>query len=248
MPHEKGANMEIDEILGDFPEEIKANILSDPAEFKHDLDIVLKEEERFFIIADKQHLLSPDYAPKELTELDGKGIRTNKKGMKIESAAFENLLRMIKEGEKEGLDITVGSAYRDYAYQVNLYNYYISVYGKEETDTFSAPPGASQHQLGTAVDFSPIDDSFYDSPEEKWIRANGYKYGFSLSFPKGMEDMTGYAWEPWHYRYVTANGAAFQKKYFSDIQHYMLLFLDRFRHTSERCFKQSISAEAHKEN
>ena len=122
----------------------------------------------------------------------------------------------------------VSSAYGDYKYQVGLYNYYVSKYGKEETDTFSAPPGASQHQLGTVVDFNDVENTFAGTPEERWLTENAWKYGFSLSFPKGYEDVTGYSWESWHFRYVTVKGAILQKKYFSNIQHYMLLFLDAY--------------------
>ena len=149
--------------------------------------------------------------------------------MKLEKVTFEALKKMLDASAKEGLSLMVSSAYRDYKYQVGLYNYYISKYGKEKTDTFSAPPGASQHQLGTVIDFNDVENTFAGTREEKWLSENAWKYGFSLSFPKGYEDVTGYSWESWHFRYVTRSGAEFQKKYFDNIQHYMLLFLDSYR-------------------
>lgn len=216
-------------VVSQLPEDMQGNILDNLDEFKSDLAGVLAEDSRFFIIADKSHLLTADYDPGELVSLDGKGIRVNKKGMKLEKVTFEALKRMLDDSAREGLSLMVSSAYRDYKYQVGLYNYYISKYGKEKTDTFSAPPGASQHQLGTVIDFNDVENTFAGTKEERWLTENAWKYGFSLSFPKGYEDVTGYDWESWHFRYVTKAGAEFQKKYFNNIQHYMLLFLDSYR-------------------
>ncbi|MBO7093459.1 MAG: M15 family metallopeptidase, partial [Spirochaetia bacterium] len=215
--------------VSQLPEKMQGNILNNMDAFKADLAAVLAEDSRFFIIADKSHLLTADYNPGELVSLDGKGIKVNKKGMKLEKVTFEALKKMISDSAEEGLSLMVSSAYRDYKYQVGLYNYYISKYGKEKTDTFSAPPGASQHQLGTVIDFNDVENTFAGTKEEKWLTENAWKYGFSLSFPKGYEDVTGYDWESWHFRYVTRAGAEFQKKYFDNIQHYMLLFLDSYR-------------------
>ncbi|MBP5739406.1 MAG: M15 family metallopeptidase [Spirochaetia bacterium] len=215
--------------VSQLPENMQGNILNNMDAFKADLAAVLAEDSRFFIIADKSHLLTADYNPGELVSLDGKGIKVNKKGMKLEKVTFEALRKMISDSAEEGLSLMVSSAYRDYKYQVGLYNYYISKYGKEKTDTFSAPPGASQHQLGTVIDFNDVENTFAGTKEEKWLTENAWKYGFSLSFPKGYEDVTGYDWESWHFRYVTRAGAEFQKKYFDNIQHYMLLFLDSYR-------------------
>ena len=216
-------------VVSQLPDNMQNGILDNMESFKSDLARVLEEESRFFIIADKSHLLTADYNPGELVSLDGKGIKVNKKGMKLEKVTFEALKKMIDDSAKEGLSLMVSSAYRDYKYQVGLYNYYISKYGKEKTDTFSAPPGASQHQLGTVVDFNDVENTFAGTEEEKWLTENAWKYGFSLSFPKDYEDVTGYSWESWHFRYVTRAGAEFQKKYFDNIQHYMLLFLDSYR-------------------
>ena len=216
-------------VVSQLPDNMQNGILDNMESFKSDLARVLEEESRFFIIADKSHLLTADYNPGELVSLDGKGIKVNKKGMKLEKVTFEALKKMIDDSAKEGLSLMVSSAYRDYKYQVGLYNYYISKYGKEKTDTFSAPPGASQHQLGTVVDFNDVENTFAGTREEKWLTENAWKYGFSLSFPKGYENVTGYDWESWHFRYVTRSGAEFQKKYFNNIQHYMLLFLDSYR-------------------
>ena len=227
---EQSREAKIRNILAEFPGNIQTNIKSNMAEFMSDLDLVLQEDMRYFKVVDKQHPLPSYYNPGTLVDLDSTSIRTNKKGMQLEKMTYLRLKDMVDAAEKEGLFMLVSSAYRSYDYQTRLYNYYVKLYGKEETDTFSAAPGTSQHQLGTVVDFGTVDNTlYYTTREGKWLRENAWKYGFSLSFPNGYEDVTGYSWESWHYRYVTYNGVAFQKKYFDDIQHYMLRFLDLYR-------------------
>lgn len=92
---------------------------------------------------------------------------------------------------------------------------------------FSAPPGASQHQLGTVIDLGSIDDSYADTAEGKWMFKNAWKYGWSLSYPKDMEHITGYKWESWHYRYLGVEACKFQKNgsaIFSNICWNLLIF------------------------
>lgn len=103
------------------------------------------------------------------------------------------------------------------------------MHGKKNTQSFSAPPGASQHQLGTVIDFGTITDAYADTAEGKWMLNNAWKYGWSLSYPKGMEHITGYNWECWHYRYLGVEACKFQKEWFGDIQQYMLEFIDLWK-------------------
>ncbi|MCE1197115.1 D-alanyl-D-alanine carboxypeptidase family protein, partial [bacterium] len=85
---------------------------------------------------------------------------------------------------------------------------------------------ASQHQLGTAADFGSITDEFAGTAAGKWVAANAGRFGFSLSFPKGLEPVTGYLWESWHFRYIGKEAAALQEEYFGGVQHYLIVFLD----------------------
>jgi len=101
----------------------------------------------------------------------------------------------------------------------------VKTYGKETADRESAQPGKSQHQLGLVVDFAPIDDAFAKTPASQWLLKNAGSFGFSLSFPDGYENITGYRWESWHYRYVGKDLAAFINKYFEGIQQYALQFI-----------------------
>ena len=102
----------------------------------------------------------------------------------------------------DGISLFVASGFRDYDYQVDLYNAYVKKDGKEAADTYSARPGYSEHQTGLAADINAADSSFEDTPEAIWLDKNCYKYGFIIRFPKGKEAYTGYTYEPWHLRYV----------------------------------------------
>ena len=120
----------------------------------------------------------------------------------------------------------MSSAYRSYSYQERLFNNYVRVDGIEAAERYSARPGTSQHQLGMAIDFGSITDDFAETKMGRWVYNNAARFGWTLSFPKGYEDITGYQWECWHFRYVGISAAKMQKKYFCDIQQYMLEFID----------------------
>lgn len=128
---------------------------------------------------------------------------------------------MITAAASEGLQLSIISAYRSLERQEKNYAYNIdrlqSEYGYSleaavrETGVAIAPPGASEHNAGIAVDLvnlawyeaNPgLNSSFDQTAEFKWLSENAHKYGFILRYPKGKTDVTGYIYEPWHYRYV----------------------------------------------
>ena len=85
--------------------------------------------------------------------------------------------------------------------------------GKALADTYSARPGHSEHQSGLAIDINMADSAFDSSPEAKWLNDNAYKYGFILRYPKGKDNITGYMYESWHFRYV---GTELANKLYND--------------------------------
>ena len=203
-------------------------------EFIKDLYAILEEEKTFraddkslFFLIDKKHTASSSYAPKDLVFLKKNSLfDLNKAGMKIRPEAYSALNEMAQAALNDGIRLLVSSAYRSYSYQENLFNYWVSVDGLEEAERESARPGTSQHQLGTAVDFGSISDDFDKTQMGQWIYKNAADYGWSLSFPKGYEDVTGYRWECWHFRYIGKNACRFQQKWFGGIQQFMLEFID----------------------
>ena len=203
-------------------------------EFIKDLYAILEEEKTFraddkslFFLIDKKHTASSSYAPKDLVSLKKNSLfDLNKAGMKIRPEAYSALNEMAQAALNEGIRLLVSSAYRSYSYQENLFNYWVSVDGLEEAERESSRPGTSQHQLGTAVDFGSISDDFDKTQMGQWIYKNAADYGWSLSFPKGYEDVTGYRWECWHFRYIGKSACRFQQKWFGGIQQFMLEFID----------------------
>ncbi len=130
----------------------------------------------------------------------------------LRKEAASRLIEMYLDADKEGVKLHVLSAYRSYDYQRNVFLRNVKIYGsEEEANRYSARPGQSEHQLGTTVDFGGTDKDWtagflYTEPG-RWLSANSYRYGFIMSYPAGTEHITGYAFEPWHYRYIGSNEA-----------------------------------------
>ena len=112
-------------------------------------------------------------------------------------------------GATEGLDLIAFSTYRSYDYQVELYQRYVDEYGQEAADRFSARPGYSEHQTGLGFDIGEVgqeihwaSESFEDTEAGKWLSENAHNFGFILRYPPNKEHITGYQYEPWHFRYL----------------------------------------------
>ena len=113
-------------------------------------------------------------------------------------------------GSSNEIKLTKRSAFRDYNYQMSLYNNYVKINGKAKADTFSARPGFSEHQTGYCLDmlFPSSSQNAKYKTQYDWLSNNAYKYGFILRYPEGKTTITGYIYEPWHYRYVGTELAA----------------------------------------
>lgn len=163
-----------------------------------------------WVIANKHNPLQPKtYAPDDLVTPDVPLRLTNGDAeMDLRKVAADALKEMFTAAKQDDLDLQISSAYRSYNYQVNLYNHYVNVQGKAVADSQSARPGYSEHQTGLAVDVEPtsrkceVEACFGDTPEGKWVAANAHKFGFIIRYPKNMQSVTGYIYEPWHIRYV----------------------------------------------
>lgn len=173
---------------------------------------VTNKGNNLLVLINKSIRLPESYVPPGLVSLD-KSIKTSYAGMKLRKEAAGSLLKMFNDAKKKGYNLNVNSAYRSYQTQVATYNYWVLQVGTTQADRFSARPGHSQHQLGTTVDItSPsvnykLVGSFGNTAEGKWLAQNGYKYGFVLAYPAGYEYITGYTYEPWHFRYIGVSNA-----------------------------------------
>jgi len=136
-----------------------------------------------------------------------KEFPSNKESFQLRKILLDDLYDMFFDAEAENIKLSIISAYRSYYTQKSVYNNWKRILGVKQADRVSAKPGASQHQLGTVIDFNQLDESFGKTKEGIWLYNNAYKYGFILSYPEGMEAKTGYAYEPWHYRYIGKEAA-----------------------------------------
>jgi len=214
-----------------FPDHISLKIQKTVAEnpaFIIDLFSVLQTDRYLWILVDKEHSLPSDYEPDDLTELKNGFYKVNRGGLMLRSAAAASLEEMAFAAAAEGQTLLTSSAYRSFSYQSQIYNRAVSQIGQAAADRESARPGHSQHQLGLVVDFGSIDDSFALTAESRWLSANAWRFGWSLSYPNGYEDITGYRWESWHYRYVGKELAEFINNYFDGIQQYALKFIHEY--------------------
>ena len=164
-------------------------------------------------IVDKQRALPAGYVPPDLVPL-GASYLAPGFGGSLRAEAKAAVERMLSDAYAQGHDIYVRSAYRSYAEQERTFAYWVSVLGEAEARRVSAEPGHSEHQLGTAADLTSADvgydltEAFGDTPSGRWLAETAHLYGFALSYPAGAEAATGYAYEPWHYRYVGPEHAA----------------------------------------
>lgn len=151
------------------------------------------------ILVNKYNKLDSSYVPENLVYIEEP---YSPDGGRMTKDAYEAFKKMVDAADEDGLYLFSLSPYRSYDLQNNLYEGYASRDGYDEADTYSARPGSSEHQTGLAVDINSVEDDFAYTKEAKWLAENAYKYGFILRYPKGKEYITGYQYEPWHYRYV----------------------------------------------
>ncbi len=196
--------------------EITEPVQAAPAEPVEEPESQFDRDDPLLMLVNKDSRVDADYEPEELVELD-KSIRATNRDpvtQKLTPETAKAFEELVSGASEEGLTIKLTSGYRSYAVQKKLYNYYMETKGEAWTVQYSAPPGASEHHTGLAADVScpsisyELDESFSETGEGIWLRENAHKYGFIIRYQEGDEDITGYAYEPWHIRYVGVDAAA----------------------------------------
>jgi zinc D-Ala-D-Ala carboxypeptidase len=159
---------------------------------------------------DKQHRLPSDCAPSDLVTLPAAISAQGTQQMRKDAEAA--LEQMFTAAKKDGFTLVANSTYRSYANQVETFNYWVQTSGLAYAERTSARAGHSEHQLGTVADVgSPgvyLED-FTGTPAAQWLAQHSWQYGFIISYPTPeSEAITGYAYEPWHIRWLGKNKAA----------------------------------------
>ena len=183
--------------------------------------------------------LSPQYQPPDIVPLSDFFGPDVTKGYpsQIRLIIAEPLQRLIGDMQAEGLRPQIISGYRSYSSQAIAFQKWADR-EPERVSMLSARPGHSEHQLGTTVDFgSPtlyqyVEDAeptlefhtyFFKTPEGVWLLANAHRYGFTLSYPREAQGVTGFYYEPWHYRYVGVEMATMLKENSISLTEYLLV-------------------------
>ena len=156
----------------------------------------------YAILVNKYTYLPENYAPDDIVEMSNWYAYPNNS---IRQEVYDAFKEMSAAAQEDGYTLIVNSSYRTSEEQKEIYEDYEDSRGKEYADTYAARPDFSEHQTGLSLDvFSPGANmsNFADTETFKWLSENCYKYGFILRYPEGKEEITGYNYEAWHYRYV----------------------------------------------
>lgn len=168
-------------------------------------------------LLDRTYALPAAYVPPDLVPASRAGFVGSSADRLVRAIVVDDLAAMRTAWEAAGLTVTIDSAYRSSATQAATFNSWVARLGYAEGLLRSARPGHSEHQLGTAFDFtSPgwdgrLGDWAAETPEGAWLAAHGWEYGFVMSYPAFATPDTCFGYEPWHYRWIGRELAADQQ-------------------------------------
>jgi D-alanyl-D-alanine carboxypeptidase len=192
---QNGEDEDIDRIL----EEIK----------NPEIRVIDREPNSITVLVNKELSLPTDYEPSDLVIPNVSFSKTvNHENSHLRLVAARALERLFEEAKKEDIYLNAVSGYRSYKRQYDIFTNNIKRKGLEHTMKFSAKPGYSEHQTGLTMDVSSdsannrLELSFAKTKEAIWIAENSHRFGFIIRYPEDKTEITGYAYEPWHIRYV----------------------------------------------
>lgn len=159
-----------------------------------------------WVVVNKSRQLNPiGYVPPDLVMPPVPNVN----GQPVRKVTSDALVAMFAAAQSEaGLRLVLQSGYRSYDTQVSVYNHDVASNGQAYADTDTARPGHSEHQTGLAVDISAasgtctLDACFGQTREGRWLATNAWRFGFLLRYPSDKVAITGFTYEPWHFRYI----------------------------------------------
>lgn len=168
-------------------------------------------DEVYLVLVNKENQLPDNWEDKIELVTATNSIEGDDREFKVEKAALENFEKLRAELLEKGIDIELDSTYRSVDEQIQLWNDFEKEFGIDYVKKYVAVPGFSEHHTGLAIDVCLIKNGVViDDNDEMIAEAEIFaevhkllaKYGFILRYPEGRKDVTGYAYEPWHFRYV----------------------------------------------
>jgi D-alanyl-D-alanine carboxypeptidase len=178
-----------------------------------------ENEDWMLRLANKTHPVG-EYAPPELVTL--------KNGTQVDVRMYPALQKMYDDMRAQGLQPMTREAYRTYAAQQDIMESRIRQHrnegkspaeAKRLAEMYVALPGTSEHQLGLAVDINSEDGNNWNV--YNWLAVHAHEYGFILRYPQGKEEITGFQYEAWHYRYVGKTAAEAMYKSGKTLEEYL---------------------------
>lgn len=159
-------------------------------------------------LVNKQNELGPDDHPTDLVTINVPYVLENPEIKQLREVAAIALEQMFAAAKEENIILYARSGFRSYQTQEQLFEDYANKHGIDAANRFSAKPGQSEHQTGLVMDITSesvdlaLTEDFGDTEEGKWVAEHAHQFGFIIRYPKDMEDITGYTYEPWHLRYL----------------------------------------------
>ena len=192
------------EIVSEIAEEI-SEIVEEPSEMVVEEK---KEDIDYLVLVNKENKLPDDWEEKiSLTEVENKYGET----YLVEDKTLKAFLGLQEALAKESIIIEIDSATRSVARQQEIWDEFTEEKGEEYTKKYVAVPGYSEHHTGLVIDIciekdgeriNDNDDMIAEKEIFEKIHSKLSDYGFILRYLEGKEDITGYGYEPWHFRYI----------------------------------------------
>lgn len=188
----------------------------------------IKNPDDTLVIVNKYNKLADNYETSNLVTIEKKYLAYNRT-TKLKKVASDALISMIKQINSEGMNMWLISGHRTKSYQNTLFTNSTKKNGINHALIYSAKPRHSEHETGLAADISSVKgmlNGFEKYKEYTWLKENAYKYGFIERYPKDKENITGYAYEPWHWRYVGIEAATIIKNEGITFEEYHVKYLN----------------------
>ena len=184
-------------------------------------------EDDYLMLVNKYYHLDSAYTPTDLVNISNRYYYGE--GHQIRSVAYDAFVDMWNQANNDGIYLIINSSYRTYAEQQQVYDFYKDSRGTTYADSIAARPGYSEHQTGLSLDIFSTEytttSNFKDSPAHEWLVNNAYKYGFIQRYKEDSEELTGFAEEAWHWRYVGVEAATYLHEHDITFDEYYTYFI-----------------------
>ena len=184
-------------------------------------------EDDYLMLVNKYYHLDSSYTPTDLVNISNRYYYGE--GHQIRDVVYDAFVDMWNQANNDGIYLIINSSYRTYEEQQQVYDSYKDSRGTTYADSIAARPGYSEHQTGLSLDIFSTEytttSNFKDSPAHEWLVNNAYKYGFIQRYEEDTEELTGFAEEAWHWRYVGVEVATYLHEHDITFDEYYAYFI-----------------------